>query len=114
MAAARRIAAHLLWRPEEGFVRDPLVTLSPEGRLLAVSTCAEPDRLAATEFHAGLLVTDFPADYAAVFAAMCRDGRPLAEQLPQRVPAPGGCTVVLSGLDYDGLRLTPRSQIVRL
>ena len=38
---------------------------------------------------------------------------PLSELLP-RIVTPGGALVVISGLDYDSLRLTPQSQIRKL
>ncbi len=110
MTPERRIASNLLWTPQ-GVLRNPLVTFSPDGRTLRVEQCADPDRQPATEFHAGLLVLDFPADYAAFFPQWCAERAPLLERLPQRVPAPQGIAVVLSGLDYDGLRLTPCSRI---
>ena len=72
-----------------------------------------PDRLAATEFYAGLLVPDFPADYRAAFDGMRAAALPLSELLP-RIVTPGGALVVISGLDYDSLRLTPQSQIRKL
>ena len=115
----RRIAAHLLWRPE-GLLRQPVVTLSAEGAIVRIGqaeSSAERDRLAGTAFYAGLLVPDFPRDYARVFAAwMAREGgcASLAELLPQAVPAPDGCWVVISGIDYAGLRLTPQAQIRRV
>lgn len=114
MTPGRRIAAHWLWTPQ-GLVHHPVVTLAADGGPAAVEVCAEPDRLAATEFYAGLLIFDFPADYAAAFAALCRDGRPLPELLPRllagRCPADEGCTVVVSGLDYATFRPTPQACI---
>lgn len=50
----RRIAANLLWTPR-GLVRDPLVEVSADGRIVSVTQCAEPDRQAGTEFYAGVL-----------------------------------------------------------
>ena len=109
---SRRIASNLLWTPG-GIVRNPLLTLDSGGRVVAVETCPEPDRLAATEFYAGLLVPDFPADYRAAFDGMRVAALPLSELLP-RIVTPGGALVVISGLDYDSLRLTPQSQIRKL
>lgn len=113
MNAARRIAAHWLWTPQ-GLVRRPVVTLTAAGRPASVASCAEPDRLAATEFYAGLLIFDFPAAWAADFGSLRRCGRPLLELLREAVPAPDGCTVVLSGLDYASFALTPQAQLRRL
>lgn len=110
MTSARRIASNLLWTPQ-GVVRNPLVTFAPDGRVLRVEQCADPDRQPATEFHAGLLVPDFPTDYGAFFPQWCAERASLPERLPRCVPAPQGIAVVLSGLDYDGLRLTPHSRI---
>lgn len=69
-----------------------------------------PDRLAATEFYAGLLVADFPADFRPAFERMRAEGGDLAELLPRMV-VEGGVWVVISGLDYAALRLTPQSRI---
>ena len=108
---SRRIASNLLWT-SGGIVRNPLLTLDSGGRVVAVETC--PDRLAATEFYAGLLVPGFPDDFRAAFERLCRSSAaPLPELLAQTV-TPGGVLVVISGLDYESLRLTPRSQIRRL
>ena len=106
---SRRIASNLLWTPQ-GLVRHPLLTLGADGRVLSAESCPDPDRLAATEFYAGLLVPDFPADYRAAFDGMRAAALPLSELLP-RIVTPGGALVVISGLDYDSLRLTPQSQI---
>ena len=110
---SRRIASNLLWTPG-GIVRNPLLTLAPDGRVVAAGSCPDPDCLAATEFYAGLLVPGFPADFRAAFERLCRSSAaPLPELLAQTV-TPGGVLVVISGLDYESLRLTPRSQIRRL
>ena len=110
---SRRIASNLLWTPG-GIVRNPLLTLAPDGRVVAVESCSEPDRLAATGFYSGLLVPGFPDDFRAAFERLCRSSAaPLPELLAQTV-TPGGVLVVISGLDYESLRLTPRSQIRRL
>lgn len=106
----RRIASNLLWTPG-GIVRNPLLTLSSDGRVLTSDSCPEPDRLAATEFYSGLLVPGFPADYRTAFERLSRDSAtPLPELLAQTV-TPDGVLVVISGLDYESLRLTSRSQI---
>ena len=110
MNACRRIAAHLLWT-EQGIVRHPLVTLTPDGRVVSVETLAEPDRSPATEFYAGLLVPGFPADYRAAFAALRAGGGALTELLPRIVPARPGRIAVLSGLDYAEMRLTAQARI---
>lgn len=108
----RKIASNALWTPG-GVVRRPLVTLSAEGRIVEIVECADPDRLPFTEFYAGLLVADFPADYRAVFDELCTHAaaRPLDEALRSVVPAANGCLVVLSGLEYAPLRLTPQARI---
>lgn len=102
----------MLWTPQ-GLVRHPLLTLGPDGRVLRAESCPEPDRLAATEFYAGLLVPGFPADYRAAFGGMRTAAAPLSELLPQVVTS-GGVLVVISGLDYESLRLTPQSQIRKI
>lgn len=109
---SRRIASNLLWTPQ-GLVRHPLLTLGPDGRVLRAESCPEPDRLAATEFYAGLLVPGFPADYRAVFDEMRAAALPLPELLPQAVTS-DGVLVAISGLDYESLRLTPQSQIRKI
>lgn len=108
----RRIASNLLWR-DGGLLRDPLVVLTPEGRIGAVTVCPAPDREPFVEFYAGLLVDGFPADYRAAFGRLrAAADRPLTETLVRiGCPAPGGVTVLLSGLDYASLRLTGRSRI---
>lgn len=111
--ASRRIASNLLWTPQ-GVVRSPLVTLSADGRVLTVAFCPDPDRLPATEFYAGLLILGFPEDYRAAFERLRDADKPLTEQLPRIVTALGGVLVVLSGLDYESLRLTPQSQIRKI
>ncbi len=114
MPPSRKIASNLLWQPQ-GVVRNPLVTLSPEGRIVAADVCPEPDRIAGTEFYAGVLVPDFPADFRPAFARMLdgalHGGETLPEQLAALVPAPGGVPVVISGIDYAAMRLTARAQI---
>lgn len=104
----RRIASNLLWTPQ-GVLRHPLVTFRADGGFL-VEECPMPDRLAVTEFYAGLLVADFPADYRSAFERMRTEGGDLAALLPRTVTE-GGVWVVISGLDYATLRLTPQSQI---
>ncbi|HIW66163.1 MAG TPA: cytosine deaminase [Candidatus Alistipes intestinipullorum] len=107
----RRIASNRLWTPQ-GVVRWPLVTLSAEGRMLSVEECSDPDRRAGTEFYAGLLVFGFPADYRRAFAELIsRSEEPLMITLPLVVLPEGGIPVVLSGLDYATLRLTPHAQV---
>ncbi|WP_290534278.1 cytosine deaminase [Alistipes sp.] len=110
---SRRIASNLLWSPATGLVRHPLAELSAAGRLLSIVSCPEPDRQAATEFYAGLLVPDFPAEYRAAFERLRRAERPLPELLPA-VVHPGGILVLFAGLDYATLRLTPHTTIRKI
>lgn len=111
---SRRIASNLLWTPD-GLQRNPLVELGADGRILRITQCAEPDRMHSTEFYAGVLVPDFPADYRAVFTRMCAHTPPFLPDLLRSLPAGGeGVLAVISGLDYDTLHLTPRSQIRKL
>ena len=109
----RRIASNLLWTPQ-GVIRHPLAVFGPEGCLLRIEPCAEPDRQPATEFYAGLLVLDFPTDYETLFSKLRAEWASLSERLPHYVPAAPGRPVVLSGLDYDALRLTSCSSITAL
>lgn len=121
----RKIASNRLWTPG-GVLRHPVVTLSAQGRIVGVAACDEPDRQPFTEFYAGLLVADFPADYRAAFErlrTLCAEpaggvsapqsGQPLSldEALRRLVPARGGCLVALFGLEYAPLRLTAQSGI---
>lgn len=110
---SRRIASNLLWTPQ-GLVRSPLVTLAADGRVLSAVCCPDPDRRPATEFYAGLLIPGFPADYRAAFQRLRDADAPLSELLPGLVESDGGVLVVLSGLDYESLRLTPQSQIRKI
>lgn len=107
---ARRIASNLLWTPE-GVVRAPWVELGPDGRVRARGVWSEADRMAGTEFYAGLLVLGFPEEFRAAFERLCAAPEvPLAQSLPELV-SERGRAVVLSGLDYETLRLTPRARI---
>ena len=108
----RRIASNRLWTPR-GIVRDPLVEVAEGGRILSVRSCGEPDRPPATEFYAGLLVPGFPSDCRAVFERLRAASASLSDQLPGLVRS-DGVLVVISGLDYDTLRLTAQSRIRRL
>ena len=100
---SRRIASNLLWTPQ-GLVRHPLLTLGADGRVLSAECCPDPDRLAATEFYAGLLVPDFPADYRAAFDGMRVAALPLSELLP-RIVTPGGALVEIMNEDGTMARL---------
>lgn len=51
----RRIASNYLYTLQ-GLVPHPLVEADAEGRILSVGQCAEPDRQAGVEFHAGILL----------------------------------------------------------
>lgn len=108
----RRIASNLLWTPQ-GIVRSPVVTFYDGDDAFVVETCSCPDRLPETEFHAGLLVADFPADFRGAFERLRASSGDLLADLPHTV-VPGGVWVVLSGLDYARMRLTAESRIQRL
>ncbi len=110
----RKIASNLLWTPQ-GVVRDPLVELADDGGLRSLATCTDPDRVPFVEFYAGLLVFDFPADFRVAFAALrATPGESLAERLPELIVPGEGIPVVISGLDYASLRLTPASRIEKI
>ena len=51
---SRRIASNLLWTPQ-GLVRNPLVEVAADGRILSVGTCSEPDRKPGTEYYSGVM-----------------------------------------------------------
>lgn len=50
----RRIASNYLFTPQ-GLLPHPLIEADADGRIRAVTQCAEPDRLAGVEFYAGIL-----------------------------------------------------------
>ncbi|MCM1151299.1 MAG: cytosine deaminase [Alistipes sp.] len=106
---SRKIASNLLWTPQ-GLIRRPLVEIARDGRVLSVGSCSDPDRLPFVEFRAGLLVPDFPEDFRAAFRSLPA-GRPLFESLPPILSPGGGILVVISGLDYETLRLTAAARI---
>ncbi len=105
----RKIASNLLWTPR-GIFRHPLVEVAEDGRIAAVSSCSDPDRLPFVEFRPGLLVPDFPRDFRAAFRSLPVD-LPLTRSLPPLLVPGRGLLVVLSGLDYDSLMLTPAARI---
>ena len=55
----RRIASHRLLLPDSTLLHSPLVTLDDEGRIAAVESCADIDRMEGVEFYAGLLLPGF-------------------------------------------------------
>jgi hypothetical protein len=112
-APIRRIAANLMWRPE-GLVRNPLAEIGPDGRILRVDACPDPDRQPCTEFYAGLLVADFPADWRETFERLLSQSDTPLPELLARLPRQRGVPVAISGLDYATMRLTPRARIRRL
>lgn len=110
----RRIAAHLLWTPG-GIVRHPVAEVGEHGDVRWIGSSADPDREPFTAFFAGLLVPDFPRDFRVVFARMQMQlDIPLAEALAAVVTPGCGVPVVISGLDYETLRLTPHSRIMKV
>ncbi len=112
----RKIACHRLWTDGE-ILCNPLVSIGPDGRIVAVTRCDRPDTEPLTEFHAGVMVPDFPADFRTVFDGMlARRTKPLADLLSETVARPCGerCTVMISGVEYEPLRLTERAQIVKI
>lgn len=111
----RRIASNLLWRDGE-VLRDPLVELTASGRIVSARSCPAPDREPFTEFYPGVIVADFPAEGQAVFRRLLAAGDlPLGEALAAAgYPDPEGAAVVVSGLDYATMRLTPRLRILSL
>lgn len=110
----RRVAAHLLWTPR-GIVRHPLAEIAPDGRVRLVASCPEPDCLPFVEFRAGLLVPDFPADFQDAFARLQTQPEvSLAETLPAVVTPGCGIPVIISGLNYNDLKLTPAARIEKV
>ena len=107
----RKTASNLLWS-SEGLVRNPLVEWDATGRVVSLRTCDAPDREPFTEFLAGLLVLDFPRDIRATLDYMQRQADlPLPEQLSRISPAKSGIPVVISGIDYEMMRLTADTRI---
>lgn len=110
----RWIASNRLWTPQ-GLLQNPLVTLAADGSVLSVDICSDPDRQPFTEFYAGILVLRFPADFRTVFAGLLLDTQtPLPEVLAALITPDGGIPVVISGVDYTTLSLTPLAQIRRI
>lgn len=110
----RRIAASLLWTPR-GIVRHPLVEIAGDGRVRFVASCPDPDRQPFVEFRAGLLVPDFPEDFRRAFERLqAQPEAALSETLPALVVPGQGIPVVISGLDYSDLRLTPAARIEKI
>lgn len=72
MQPLRKIASNLLWTPR-GLLRHPLLEVTEQGDVRSVATCEAPDRMAGTEFYAGVLVAGFPDDYRSVFARMAAE-----------------------------------------
>lgn len=96
-------------------MRNPLITLSPEGRIQRIDTCGQIDRMACTEFYSGITVGGFPDDYRAEFRRMLgQSGTPLKELLAAFPDPQAGVAVVISGVDYDTMRLGAGSRIIRL
>ena len=55
LESPRRIATHYLLT-DEGWLRNPLVEVAPDGTILRVTTSGQPDREPLTEFYPGLLL----------------------------------------------------------
>ena len=111
---SRKTASNLLWTPE-GLVRSPLVEWDAEGHVVSLRTCDVPDREPFTEFLAGVLVFDFPCDIGATLDLMqCEANVPLPELLIRFCPAEDGVAVVISGIDYQTMRLTTDTRITPL
>ena len=89
-------------------------TKTPEQALAALMRlCARAER--AEEDARRLLVRwgIAPADQQRILERLRRDGRPLPELLPDIV-RPDGILVLLAGLDYATLRLTPQATIRKI
>ena len=115
MPCNRKIASNLLLTADGRLLRDPLIELSTEGRIVSLGRCAAADREPFTVFYAGLLVVGFPPDYRTCFEQLkAAPPQPLHELLPPLLDPQEGVLVLLSGLDYEHLRLTPRSEIRKL
>ena len=55
----RRIASHKLLLPDGSLLPSPIVTIADDGRIAAVESCADIDRMEGVEFYAGLLLPEF-------------------------------------------------------
>lgn len=75
----RRIASNYLWTPE-GLFAHPLVGVDAGGCIRSVDRCDDPDRLAGTEFYAGILLPG-PTGH---------DGFAASEARPAAHPDPAG------------------------
>ena len=108
----RRIASNLVWSVEAGLKKNPRLTFSDEGCLLDLDFLDDPDTSPLTEFYSGLVVVDFPQAWQTAFEKLRRErSQSLLELLPQIIDPEEGILVLLSGLDYERMCLTERSEI---
>lgn len=110
----RRIASNYIWSRERGFEAHPVAVVGDGGDITSFKLLADPDREPMTEFFSGVLVGGFPSAWRETFAEMMASPcRTLDTLLRERV-GDGGCVVVISGLDYATMSLTPRSQLLKI
>lgn len=110
----RYIASNYIWSRERGFERHPVATVSDEGRIVALKLLENPDREPLTEFFSGVMVEGFAADERGAFDEMMHSSERGLDLLLRRHTSACGGVVVLSGLDYEKMELTPQSQILRV
>ena len=107
MQPSRKIASNALLRGDGTLLRQPLIGLDTEGRVVSVAHCAEPDREPFTEFYAGVLVVGLSR--AAFEAVRDNHTTPLTTLLPPHL-AENGRPALLSGLDYATMCFTAASR----
>ncbi len=112
--AVRQIASNYIWSRERGFEAHPVATVDATGRITACRLVADPDREPFTEFFSGVLVGGFPVAYREVFREMMTSQEKGLDALLRENITGEGCVVVISGLDYGTMSLTPRSEIMRI
>lgn len=110
----RRIASNYIWTRERGFERHPVAEISAAGEISSLRLLDDPDREPFTEFYSGVLVAGFPLDERAAFAAMLRRRELPLEELLRECVSSEGSVVVISGLDYERMRLTPQSCLLKI
>ena len=108
MQPSRKIASNALLTANGTLLRQPLMGLDAEGRVVSVVQCAEPDREPFTEFRAGVLVVGLSR---AAFEAVRDDHTtPLTALLPPHLDSGNGHPALLSGLDYATMCFTTESR----
>lgn len=111
MQPARKIASNYLLTCE-GLTPAPLVSIAPDGALLAIRQVEHPDREPLTEFYAGVLVIGLDAER---FAQLATDHTtPLVELITPHLDPTRKNLLLISGLDYRRMVCTAQTRLQRL